>query len=84
MGGKVTASKRKNTDWYKNNLSFRGKTHKLETKEKIGKTNSINQKGVKNSQFGTMWITNGTDNKKIKKDSCIPLGWYKGRITKNK
>ena len=33
-----------------------------------------------NSQYGTMWITNGIDNKKIKKDlDAIPDGWYKGR-----
>lgn len=38
------------------------------------------QKGDKNSQFGTMWITNGTENRKIKKDlDSIPEGWYKGR-----
>lgn len=39
-----------------------------------------NQKGPRNSQFGTMWITNGTENKKVKKDlDNIPEGWYKGR-----
>jgi hypothetical protein len=27
-----------------------------------------------------MWITNGTENRKIKKDlDNIPEGWYKGR-----
>lgn len=36
-------------------------------------------KGEKNSQFGSMWITNGTENKKIKKVDIIPEGWYKGR-----
>jgi hypothetical protein len=39
------------------------------------------QRGKKNSQFGTMWITNGQENKKIKKDvDIIPERWYKGRI----
>jgi hypothetical protein len=37
------------------------------------------QVGNKNSQFGTMWITNGTENRKIKRDNLIPEGWYKGR-----
>lgn len=38
------------------------------------------QVGPKNSQFGTMWITNGAENRKIKKDlDSIPEGWYKGR-----
>jgi hypothetical protein len=37
------------------------------------------QQGNKNSQFGTMWITDGSSNKKIKKDVAIPEGWNKGR-----
>ena len=28
---------------------------------------------------GTMWITNGLKNKKIKSIDIIPEGWYKGR-----
>lgn len=37
--------------------------------------------GIKNGSYGTMWITNGIENKKIKKDvDTIPEGWYKGRI----
>lgn len=35
--------------------------------------------GSKNSQFGTIWITDGKTNRKIKKDSSIPLGWMRGR-----
>lgn len=56
-----------------------GKKHKEETKKIIGEKNSLNQKGEKNSQFGAIWITNGVENKKLKKDSEIPQGWYKGR-----
>ena len=37
------------------------------------------QKGNNNSQHGTMWITDGSGNKKIKKGDIIPEGWYKGR-----
>lgn len=40
-------------------------------------------KGEKNSQFGTIWITNGIANNKIKKGMTIPLGWRKGRINGN-
>ena len=36
--------------------------------------------GPKNSQFGTVWITNGIRNSKIKKTDEIPLGWNYGRI----
>lgn len=35
---------------------------------------------MKNSQYGTMWITDGTANQKIKKEDVIPEGWRKGRI----
>jgi hypothetical protein len=40
------------------------------------------QKGEKNSQYNTMWITNGTENKKIKKEDFIPEGWERGRKLK--
>ena len=63
----------------KGNKSFTGKKHKEETKAKIGLTNSIKQKGQGNSQYGTMWITNGIENKKVKKDLKLPSHWYKGR-----
>lgn len=59
--------------------SFLGKKHSEETKEKMRQKAKLHQEGSKNSQFGTMWITNGIENKKIKKDLDIPEGWYKGR-----
>lgn len=66
--------------YFKNNPGhFTGKTHSEATKEKMRKPKN---KGEKNSQYGTMWITNGTENKKIKKDvDAIPEGWHKGRTT---
>ncbi len=51
------------------------KKHSDSTKDKMSKS----QAGNKNSQFGSMWITNGTQNTKIKKSESIPEGWYKGR-----
>lgn len=38
--------------------------------------------GEKNSQFGSQWITNGIENKKILKGSLIPEGFQKGRHIK--
>jgi hypothetical protein len=56
---------------------WNGKEHTDLTKQKMRK--SKNQ-GSTNSQYGTMWITNGAENIKIKKDEIIPEGWYKGRL----
>ena len=56
--------------------TFKNKQHSEESKLKMrGK----NKSGDKNSQFGTCWITNGTENKKIKNTDMIPQGYYKGR-----
>lgn len=65
------------------NGTFYGKNHSEETKKKMS-VSASSRIGVKNSQFGTCWITNGIENKKIKKDlleSFVKLGYYKGRIT---
>jgi len=43
------------------------------------------QAGSNNSQFGTCWITNNKDNKKIKKkelEKYLSQGWLKGRKNK--
>ena len=66
---------------------FKGKSHSEESKKKIGKSVSIRQSGEGNSQFGTIWIYNSTDNinKKIRKDElCLyeSFGWIKGRKIK--
>ena len=40
----------------------------------------ISNTGENNPMFGTIWINNGVDNKKIRGD--IPEGWIRGRIIK--
>jgi hypothetical protein len=60
-----------------------GLNHSKETKNKIGEKNKETQKGEKNSQFGTCWITKDGLNKKIKKEELENFtqnGWIKGRI----
>ena len=60
--------------------TFTGKHHTEETKQKMSEI-AKQRIGENHNQFGTMWITNGIENKKIKKDvDTIPEGWYKGRI----
>lgn len=66
---------------------FKGKHHSEESKKKIGKKNSIQQKGKGNSQFGTCWIytLENKCNKKIDKkelQSYLEEGWIKGRKMK--
>jgi hypothetical protein len=59
--------------------TFFGKTHKEETKQKMSSSQKGKHSGNLNSQFGTHWITNGSENKKIKNNDPIPEGWYRGR-----
>jgi hypothetical protein len=63
--------------------TFTGKTHSAETKKKISESNKGKGANENNSQFGTCWITNGIENKKIKKEEKIPNGWKLGRKIKN-
>ena len=63
---------------------WKGKKHTQEFKEKISKASKIHQRGSGNSQFGTCWITNETENKKIKRGDMIPDGWRLGRTIKSK
>ncbi len=60
---------------------WKNKTHKQSSKELIGAKSKIHQRGSGNSQFGSMWITDGNQNKKIQKDSIIPAGFRRGRTT---
>lgn len=86
-GGRISFERKIGIFKYSNkerSMFFKGKVHKEESKRKIGKANSLHQQGVKNSQFGTCWITNGKENKKIKKEKLalyINQGYYKGRIS---
>lgn len=59
--------------------TFEGRFHKPETIEKMKQSKKGYGVGESNSQFGTIWITNGVEDQKIKKDSKIPENWYKGR-----
>jgi hypothetical protein len=54
----------------------RAKTKRKQTFEKIQ-----HQQGSNNSQFGTMWITDGVINRKIKRGEEIPAGFTPGRKT---
>jgi hypothetical protein len=93
-GALITHTKRKNDldfdkKWreslskgLKGNTIWLGKKHTEETKRKISEKLKLRSKGENNSQFGTYWITNGVENKKIKKSEPILNGWVKGRVTK--
>ena len=83
----------KTKDSYRKNMSIAQKQRfKDQAGTFAGKNHSENTKKImsdaakkrladptKNSQFGTMWITDGVKNKKILKNSIVPNGWYKGR-----
>lgn len=61
---------------------FQGKKHSEESKKLISKTKQGQGSGEANSQFGTCWINNGVEDKKIKKDDLaeyLDNHWVKGR-----
>ena len=65
-----------------------GKKHTEKTKEKIRQHHLLSghQKGSKNSQFGTCWITKNGDNKKISRlevEQYTSNGWKLGRCIGN-
>jgi hypothetical protein len=64
-----------------------GRSHKEESKKKIGEANSKIQKGEGNSQYGTCWMHSLEEQKniKIKKeeiDNYLSMGYTKGRKMK--
>jgi hypothetical protein len=61
--------------------TFRNRLHTEETKRKMREVQKGKGVGKSNSQFGTKWITNGDENRKIKKEDIIPDGWKPGRVT---
>lgn len=58
---------------------FKGRKHSLKTKTKMSLSKKGKNIGTKNSQYGSFWITNNLENKKLKKGEIIPEGWIKGR-----
>lgn len=62
-----------------NYMGMLGKKHSEEHKKLLSTIMLEKQNGDKNSQFGTMWITNEVESKKIKKDELVPDGWHRGR-----
>ena len=65
-----------------NHATFKGKSHKPETIEKMKLAAIGRGKGVNNSQYGTCWITDEHQNRKIHKGDIIPEGWRLGRKLK--
>lgn len=59
--------------------SFKGRKHSDEAKRRIGERSSLAMTGEGNSQYGTIWITDGKMARKVPRDILIPEGWRKGR-----
>lgn len=57
-----------------------GRRHSESAKRKTGAANAIKQLGEHNSQFGSYWITNGTENRKWRdSNGKVPEGFMRGR-----
>ena len=61
-----------------------GRKHSQKTKEQMRLSALGKHDGEKNSQYGSIWITNEIENVKIKKTDAIPKGWRKGRVMVSK
>jgi group I intron endonuclease len=61
---------------------FYGRKHDDEWKKTISDIMRVKQSGTNNSQYNTCWITNEIENRKIKKDEIVPVGWRFGRNLK--
>jgi hypothetical protein len=59
--------------------SWSGKKHNSKTIEKMKSSKKGHGVGESNSQYGSKWITNGKENKKIKNDMELPQNWWYGR-----
>jgi hypothetical protein len=68
----------------KNPLDWTGRKHSEETIILMKEKKTGFQIGNKNSQFGTRWITNEEENRKIRNEDPIPEGFRIGRVIKNK
>lgn len=67
------------------NDSFKGKRHSDEFKQRLSIIMKEKQCGENNSQYGTCWIHNDSQSKKVRKeelDGFIESGWKKGRVLK--
>lgn len=62
--------------------TFKGRHHSDETKQKMSNLRKGTGTGCSNSQYGTCWITNGSENKKIYRGFKVPEGWNFGRKIK--
>jgi hypothetical protein len=80
----ASATAEEKMQWVENLRFFRRKANTVEAIAKKNSTRKLTggSKGNRNSQYGTMWITDRTHNKKIKNIYPIPAGWQKGRVSK--
>lgn len=62
-----------------NSKRFKDKNHSEKTREQMRNSHIGKHLGEKNSQFGTHWITDGKEIKKISNQEIIPIGWKIGR-----
>lgn len=76
---KASAETRKRIGLSFPRCDWTGYKHKSSTRDKLSLIMREKTIGEKNSQFGTVWITNGVESKKIRLNDAIPEGWRRGR-----
>lgn len=61
-------------------FAYLNKDHNFQEKRRARFKELNHSVGTRNSQYGTMWITDGNTNSKVPKTADIPDGWRKGRV----
>jgi len=74
--------KQKLSEAAKGKTPWLGKSHTAETRQKMRDSHQGKAVGELNSQFGTRWITNSIETRKIKNTDDILSGWKLGRTIK--
>lgn len=84
-GDKISVARKQEYESGKREINmpdWKGKKHKQKTKQQMSNSHKGKHSKELNSQYGTKWITNGQENKKIKNielDIYIQQDWVKGR-----
>ena len=79
----LATQKAKRIGFYNPEVSAKGRVAAQSESARIKRVSTMaeneHQRGEKNSQYGSRWITNGIESRKVSKSDSLPEGWIPGR-----